>query len=623
MAKKDDLDNFYSSVMGALNSTVQKEKFTEYFYRCFLAGDTVVYQKNIAEFKNFDNEWIKTVEMYLPSLEKIIKNPKSTLRYEEEIVPIEKVKKVSKDSIKHLSQHTENIKTVDENGNVIPSKLLTTHAEVDYAIYENRFIMTLINRLSVFVGNRYEVIRCNIDSKQRNHLNFKSGFNINQTEVAFDLDLVIKSDIEDNLLKERNEALLERVTKLVHAVSGLKNSPFMMELKDAKPVLPPIMKTNIILKNPDFRNAYSLWLFLDSYNALIYDIDVQEKDLDIDSNYLMDLNQLALLAYSFILYNQKTRRDVYAEADTVQYVRKATKIVRIHPQDVVENPDAIQMEDNTINEYYLDQNQKIFKKSLVDLLSNENVSYEEALRKAMFQTMDITNSLYKSVFESKPELFDELENLKPRDLEKDYEEIKQKASLAKIIRETKEVDFRKSIELEKQQLEELGKVQEELIKSKSFKRRLVKEKKGVGSSDKNAELRAAQAKKLADKKIIIQTIQELSTMRKELFETQKEINDRLLKQTEKELIAAERERAKIERQEELERLRQERKEKLAQQRAYYEEQKRLIRDKYRQLSAMILENEQANRAAQIQKLQEEYQKIREERISQLKKQFAV
>lgn len=237
--------------------------------------------------------------------------------------------------------------------------------------------------------------------------------------------------------------------------------------------------------------------------------------------------------------------------------------------------------------------------------------------------MDITNSLYKSVFESKPELIDEFENLKPRDLEKDYEEIKQKASLAKIIRETKEVDFRKSIELEKQQLEELGKVQEELIKSKSFKRRLVKEKKGVGSSDKDAELRAAQAKKLADKKIIIQTIQELSSMRKELFETQKEINDRLLKQTEKELIAAERERAKIERQEELERLRQERKEKLAQQRAYYEEQKRLIREKYRQLSAMILENEQANRAAQIQKLQEEYQKIREERISQLKKQFAV
>lgn len=621
MARKDDLDSFYSSIMTALNGAAQKEKFTEYFYRCFLAGDTVVYQKNIAEFKNFDNEWIKTVEMYLPSLEKITKNPKSTLRYEEEIVPIEKVKKVTKDSVKHLAMHSENIKDIDENGNVIPSKLLTTHAEVDYTIYENRFIMTLINRLAVFVGNRYEVIKSNINSKQRNHLNFKSGFQINQTEVAFDLDLIIKSDIEDNLLKERNEALLDRVTKLMRGVLGLKNSPFMAEMKNAKPVLPPIMKTNIILKNPDFRNAYSLWLFLDSYNALIYDIDVQEKDLEIDSRYLMDLNQLALLCYSFILYNQKTRREVYADADTVQYVRKSTKIVRIHPQDVVEDPDAIQMEDNTINEYYLDQNQKIFKKNLVDLLSVEGLSYEEALRKAMFQTMDITNSLYKSVFETKPEILDEFANLKPRDLEKDFEEVKQRASIAKIIRETKEVDYRKSIDLEKQQLEELADIQTQLIKSKSFKRKLVKDKKVP--TEKDDELRKARAKKLADKKIIIQAIQELGEMRKELFETKREITERLLKETEKELIAAERARAKIEREEELERLRQERREQLAQQRAFFEEQKRLIREKYKQLCAMILEKEKATREAQIKELHEEYARIREAKIAELKQRYAV
>ncbi len=622
MAKKDDLDNFYSSIMHSLNSSMQKEKFTEYFYRCFLAGDSVVYQKNIAEFKNFDNEWIKTVEMYLPSLQKIIKNPKSTLRYEEEIVPVEKVKKVTKDSIKHLTQHTENIKSIDEDGNVIPSKLLTTHAEVDYAIYENRFVMTLINRLVIFVGNRYEVIRSNIESKQRNHLNFKSGFNINRTEVVFDLDLTVKSEIEDSLLKERNEALLARVTKLVRGVAGLKNSPFMKELSNAKPVLPPIMKTNIILKNPDFRNAYSLWLFLDSYNALIYDIDVQEKDLTIDSAYLADLNQLALLSYSFISYNQDTRRDLYAEADTVEYVRKATKIVRVNPRDVVENPDAIQMEDNTINEYYLDQNQKIFKKSLVDLLSSDNVSFEDALRRSMTQTMDITNSLYKSVFETKPEIVDEFASLKPRDLEQDLEEVKQKASVAKVIRETKEHDFRKSIEIEKQQMEELGEIQTQLIKSKSLKRKLVKDKKTKASS-KDDEKRAAKAQALENKKIVIQTIHDLSSLRKELFEAQKELNEKLIKEADKELIAAERARAKIERQEELERLREERKQKLAEQRAYYKEQLQLMRDKYRKMREMIIESEKANRESEIEKLRQEYERMREEKLLQVREKHAI
>ncbi|NLD26334.1 MAG: DUF2357 domain-containing protein, partial [Acholeplasmataceae bacterium] len=435
MQKRDDLANFYNHIQGLLKTAEEQEKFTDYFYRCFLAGDTVIYQKNIAEFKNFDNEWIKTLETYLPSILKIIKAPKSTLRYDEEIVPIEKAKKVNSKSIKHLAANSHFIKTIDEEGNVVPNKILTSHAEVDYAIYENRFIMTLINRLSIFVGNRYEVIKSNIESKQRNHLNFKSSFAINRTEVLLDMDLVVKSDIEDSLLKERNEALLDRVVKIVRGVSGMKNSPFMKELEGsgAKPVMPPIMKTNIILKNPDFRNAYNLWLFLDSYNALIYDIDVQEKDLHIDSGYIADLNQLALLAYGFILYNQDTRRELYADADTVEYVRKATKIMKIHPKDIVDNPDAIQMEDNTVNEYYLDQNQKIFKKNLVDLLSNENLSYEDALKRAMTQTMDITNSLYKSVFENKPEIIDEFANLKPKDLSEDLEEAKKKANIAKII----------------------------------------------------------------------------------------------------------------------------------------------------------------------------------------------
>lgn len=620
MRRRDDLDSFYNHIQKLLKTTEEQEKFTDYFYRCFLAGDTVVYQKNIAEFKNFDNEWIKTLETFMPSLQKIVKSPKSTLRYDEEIVPIEKVRKVNNKSIMHLAANSQFIKTVDEEGNIIPQKMLTSHAEVDYAIYENRFIMTLINRLSIFVGNRYEVIKSNIESKQRNHINFKSGFNINRTEVFLDLDLIVKSDIEDSLLKQRNEALLDRVTKMVRAVSGLRNSPFMKELADAKPVMPPIMKTNIILKNPDFRNAYNLWLFLDSYNALIYDIDVQEKDLNIDAAYLSDLNQLALLAYGFILYNQESRQDIYADADTVEYVRKATKIVKIHPKDIVDNPDAIQMEDNTINEYYLDQNQKIFKTNLVDLLSRENLSYEDALKRAMTQTMDITNSLFKSVFENKPEMIDEFADLKPKDLEADLEEAQKRAGIAKIIRETKEVDLKKSIELEQAQLKEIEGLQTEMIKSKSFKRKLVKDK---GITLSKEEKSKQKLDRLQQKKIILTSIAELSSMKRELVQAQKELNDKLLKEADKELIAAERARAKIERQEELERLRQERREQLAQQRAYYKEQKELIRSKFKEMREKILENEKLARENELERLREEYQRIKEEKMRELRAQSAI
>jgi hypothetical protein len=340
---------------------------------------------------------------YFPSIDKIVRNPKSVLRYDEEITIIEKAKKVTSQSIRHLAANSQLIKDINEDGDITPSKILTTTPEIEYGIYENRFIMTLIQRLATFVGNRYEVIKSNIQSYQKRHLNLSSNFDLNNNNISMNIDMVVKSEVDDSDLKQRNEKLFARVTKLYKTVHGYMISPFMRELSGKKPVIPPIMKTNIILKNPDFRNAYDLWLFLDRYNALVYDIDVQEKDMPIDADYIADLNQLALFTYAYVLYNQEDRKSVYAEADTVQYVRKATKIVKTNPKDIVENPDAIAMEDNTINEYYLDQNQKIFKKSLVDLLG-DNISYEEALKTAMKQTIDITNSLYKSVFDLNPEL---------------------------------------------------------------------------------------------------------------------------------------------------------------------------------------------------------------------------
>src|SRR5690554_6430922 len=105
------------------------------------------------------------------------------------------------------------------------------------------------------------------------------------------------------------------------------------------------------------------------------------------------------------------------------------------------------MEDNTINEYYLDQNQKLFKKTLLDLFG-DNISYVDALKTAMKQTLDITNSLYKSVFELNPQLRSEVENMFAKtDLEKLLAEAKKKAEIAKIIRETKEADFKETIDL--------------------------------------------------------------------------------------------------------------------------------------------------------------------------------
>ena len=52
-------------------------------------------------------------------------------------------------------------------------------------------------------------------------------------------------------------------------VQGLKGTEFMRALAKARDVLPPIMKTNIILHNPDFKLAYGLWLYLDRVDGIL------------------------------------------------------------------------------------------------------------------------------------------------------------------------------------------------------------------------------------------------------------------------------------------------------------------------------------------------------------------
>ena len=620
---KDDLSVFYNNLTNYLSDDENSEKYKKYFYNHFLAGDTTVYQKYIAEFKNFDNEWIEKLEEYLPSIDKIVRNPKSTLRYDEEIVIIEKAKKVTSTAIRHLAANSHLIKDIDENGDVRPNKLLSTNAEVEYGIYENRFIMTLIKRLGTFVGNRFEVIKNNIQSFQKKHLNLTSNFDINNTNVNLTFDMVIKSEVDDSELQERNEKLLDRVTKLYKSVHGFLISPFMRELENKKPVIPPIMKTNIILKNPDFRNAYNLWLFLDKYNSLVYDIDVQEKDLDMDPKYVASLNELSLLSYAYINYNQENRKEEYASKDMVQYTRKATKIVKVNPRDVVENPDSIAMEDNSANEYYLDQSSKMFKKSLVDMLGDDTTSYKEALKSAMKQTMDITNNLYKSVFEMNPSIRVQVDDVfEKTDLEKSLEEAKRKAEIAKIVRESKESDFKESINLEKQHLEMINELNKELLKkniqkTKKTKDEEVKEKLSETKEDIRAEIQEASSKKIE----VLKSIEELSKIKQELMEEQRLINEKLQAEVTEELIAAEKEKAKLERQELLARMREERMQAIERERELFREARDKLRSQYKLLHEQIIQEELEIRQMELEKLQEQFKERRERELERVRLQM--
>ena len=88
--------------------------------------------------------WIEKMEETLPYIENILRDPKKLIVNEEEVVKIEKIKKVTVESIKNLAKNSSYIDEIDENGDVKPGKLLNVFKEETLNTYDNIFIYTLI-----------------------------------------------------------------------------------------------------------------------------------------------------------------------------------------------------------------------------------------------------------------------------------------------------------------------------------------------------------------------------------------------------------------------------------------------------------------------------------------------
>lgn len=457
-----DIDEYFETVSTNLDELEVDSAFAKLFYDSYLSGDRVIYQKDIIETKVFDEEWIKTLESYFPSIDKITNTPKTGIRYEQEIVPVEKAKKINSESVRHLASHTHFVKEVRDGNYVIPKKILTSYAEQEFSIYENRFIKTLIDRLFVFVNNRYNVIKDNVLSSSKNHVNISSDFNINNASVNINVDVVIKKTV--NSQNEKNNLyLLKRVEKLNRMIMAYKNSELYKKLINAPKVNPPIMQTNIIMKNPDFKNCYMLWLFLDKYNKLAYDLIVKEKNKKIDKKIEHGFDQTAMLAYLSSEANESVRKTKFDGESDEKTIKKSAKQIKKNEDDIITNPEVLSMEDNSINEYYLKQYKNMFKKN-IDEFKKTASSDEVALKQAIRMVNSISNALYQSYFELEDEdIFTRL--VKDVDPKEEFDETKKKAQIAKIIREVKEVDYNNAIRLEKRLNKDMAKASTKLIKS--------------------------------------------------------------------------------------------------------------------------------------------------------------
>ena len=261
-------------------------------------GKTLISQKLREEEKAYDDLFIEKLEEGFEAIDSIILNPRTFIKENPELVDAGRAKKINAQSIVHLSSHTQYVYEVDQNNDVTPMKILTINSDVDYQIYENRFVWSLINKAALFIEKRYHYILDHGETRDSELLLLHNVTEIGGTRYELDSRIAVSRPSSDGGKAEQNANLLLRLARLRERAAYYRKSAFAESMKGAKMVANPIHRTNMIVKEPHYHACYELWTWLDSYAQLGVHFDVKETEHPFSEGDYEDL--MCLVAASFL-----------------------------------------------------------------------------------------------------------------------------------------------------------------------------------------------------------------------------------------------------------------------------------------------------------------------------------
>lgn len=436
-------------------------------------GKNYVRQTERLESKKFDGKFVDELEKGFNAIDQIIANPRTFIKESPELVEAGLAKKINAQSITHLASHTQFVHSVDEKGNVTPEKILTIHAEIDMQIYENRFVMTLIKKCSLFIEKRFNFIKDHGETLDSDLLLIKSVSDIDGAKYEIDSRIKVSTPSKDGGNKEKNEDVLQRLASLRERCAYYMRSPFMAEMQGAKDVANPIHMTNLIVKNPHYHAAYELWKFVDAYTELGVSYNVQETEQDFSQPYFEEI--LAL---------------VMADILTLRSNRVKNKVINPKKsKDRVVNPKVVfNLEDETYydGKFLYDQFPSYKKKRYSPMA----LTPEEAKEQRLALEENLREERYKKTL-----VDEDIEKQKNIDIAKEAVERQKKL----------EAEEKARIKAEKAKEKELAKQKalEERKRKAEEKKALLKEQKEL---EKTRRMVARQAKN--DKKAKLEPLKE-------------------------------------------------------------------------------------------------------------------
>lgn len=401
----ETIQDLYTSFSEQMEPIQEDSRYFRYLFEMAQASGTTIEQQREELVKVVDEEWISMIEDSLDAINTIIEKPRRFITTEEEVVPVSLAKKISADSVRHLSQNTQFL-APSEDGQVHPTRILNVNTVETYDLYENRFIYHLIQRLLTFVDKRTDVIFWSTGNEIRNRFKMHSKIDDAYEEIEYNVEMTVKNRQSFAENDADNMDVFMRIDRVRRLVMALRGASFCQIMSGCSAVRSPIQRTNLIMKDPNYRKCYQLWQFMERYDKVGYNIDVQQQSLAFDDEYMVQMYTNLINNYAVFKSLTDDERNLQ-ELESVHPESVAPKFIKEIKEVQVDSPDLLDVE---------------VRRVFVEEVTQAQLDAEQALVEAREQIEELQGQLKSwkvqahALTDERDDLADELDEAKAREL---------------------------------------------------------------------------------------------------------------------------------------------------------------------------------------------------------------
>lgn len=362
------IDHIYRRFVRGISRAIGSTEFYEFFMDSISGARNEFQFSNRRVIKSVDLKWVEAIEEALDGMQNIIASPRNVIKEEELIVNVAHAKRAGSETVRHLAMHSSLVEDFQEDrGEVRPSKLMQRYREDSTALYENRLVYTTMEYAHHFVKVRYDALLEEMGDEFGAKLKVRSDMASATEQVHLDMFLHIKNT--DSILETdaKNEDALTRISRIYRVLTALMNSEFAQQMSKLPRVKGTINKTNVLKKNPNYKQILKLWEFLKIYDEVGYTVRIVEQNPEINDRFQEDIYRNILFNYLILkgyLEDEESRRIPRPKKEKEKVLKP--KIIHQIIEELTEDYDLPEVE---------------IRKVLIEELSKEQLMHEEAVER--------------------------------------------------------------------------------------------------------------------------------------------------------------------------------------------------------------------------------------------------